>query len=83
MRIRDPKTTALIFASGKVRAICRCISVFSTSAGNLSLVTLTNSYVGWNIAGQMVCTGAKHEEQCRQAARKYTYAYAVQIQPIG
>ena len=37
MRIRDPKTTALIFASGK-----------------------------------MVCTGAKHEEQCRQAARKYT-----------
>lgn len=20
----------------------------------------------------MVCTGAKHEEQCRQAARKYT-----------
>ena len=37
MRIRSPKTTALIFASGK-----------------------------------MVCTGAKHEEQCRQAARKYT-----------
>ena len=36
MRIRDPKTTALIFASGK-----------------------------------MVCTGAKSEEACRTAARKY------------
>ena len=36
MRIREPKTTALIFASGK-----------------------------------MVVTGAKQEEQCRQAARKY------------
>ena len=36
MRIREPKTTALIFASGK-----------------------------------MVVTGAKHEEACRQAARKY------------
>lgn len=36
MRIRDPKTTALIFASGK-----------------------------------MVVTGAKSEEQSRQAARKY------------
>lgn len=36
IRIREPKTTALIFASGK-----------------------------------MVCTGAKSEEQSRQAARKY------------
>ena len=36
MRIRDPKTTALIFASGK-----------------------------------MVCTGAKSEETCRTASRKY------------
>ena len=39
MRIRDPKTTALIFTSGK-----------------------------------MVCTGAKSEEQSKDAARKYCKA---------
>jgi transcription initiation factor TFIID TATA-box-binding protein len=31
----------------------------------------------------MVCTGAKHEEQCRQAARKYTYAYAAETKPLN
>ena len=56
MRIREPRTTALIFSSG-IPHTC----VFrSDSEVTLSL-----------IAGKMVCTGAKSEEDSRLAARKY------------
>jgi TATA-box binding protein (TBP) (component of TFIID and TFIIIB) len=62
MRIRDPKTTALIFASGKMvgqgpqRALAYCVAGIELVCGNDVLL--------------QVCTGAKSEEDARTAARK-------------
>ncbi|POM68412.1 LOW QUALITY PROTEIN: TATA-box-binding protein [Phytophthora palmivora] len=57
MRLRDPKTTALIFGSGKV-------SVWAEAVGNWFVPDL--------LAVAIVITGGTSEESCRLAARKFT-----------
>jgi len=65
MRIRDPKTTALIFASGKlVRPLaCRVVE--------RSWIALVNSPLPALSALRQVCTGAKTEHMAKMASRKY------------
>ena len=62
IRIRDPKTTALVFASGKMvcNAVDGCNAVHSA---HISLMT----FPFWL---EQVVTGAKSEDSARQAARK-------------
>nr|CAD1841652.1 unnamed protein product [Ananas comosus var. bracteatus] len=64
MRIREPKTTALIFASGKM--------VSRPLYGHSFCILILSSYdvVTVNLSVQ-VCTGAKSEQQSKLAARKY------------
>ena len=70
MRIREPKTTALIFASGKMvrlHSMC-CIVGCSTAQSCPRLQVHTGASVSKS-SGQ-VCTGAKSEEDSKLAARK-------------
>ncbi|XP_004288530.1 PREDICTED: TATA-box-binding protein 1-like [Fragaria vesca subsp. vesca] len=65
MRIREPKTTALIFASGKMPALLQ------TMASNCDLYNNPYSTAMSSNAWTLVCTGAKSEQQSKLAARKY------------
>lgn len=68
MRIRDPKTTALIFSSG----FFTLFHLFdSPGMVFLSDLVMNGRYLHLFAAGKMVCTGAKSEADCRLACRKY------------
>jgi TATA-box binding protein (TBP) (component of TFIID and TFIIIB) len=71
MRLRDPKTTALIFGSGKVlHATAQKMHQWLTplSAGSLGV--------------QIVITGGISEASCRLAARKFTRVIQVRKRPL-
>jgi transcription initiation factor TFIID TATA-box-binding protein len=55
MRIRTPRTTALIFSSGII----------------ITFILLKYDQLFYSILGKMVCTGAKSEAESKLAARKY------------
>ena len=84
MRIRDPKTTALIFKSGKmVRGVVVCSRSFVVALTQHTAVSglcTDDMYLWFSIRKRarvgeqaqcvQVCTGAKSEEAARMAARK-------------
>ncbi|KAF7119479.1 hypothetical protein RHSIM_Rhsim13G0234100 [Rhododendron simsii] len=77
MRIREPKTTALIFASGKMWYCLLYVPSCFENCLILALVVESSLFVFELFAilssevGIEVCTGAKSEQQSKLAARKY------------
>lgn len=67
MRIREPKTTALIFASGKMVRTTLTLQSQATFYSQL-LTALCSSHA--ECLTLQVCTGAKSEEASKLAARK-------------
>lgn len=73
MRIREPKTTALIFASGKMVSFSCCLK--SPLFNYISFTSISQVYSLCTTAIDFspcyqVCTGAKSEQQSKLAARK-------------
>ncbi|RWW29552.1 hypothetical protein GW17_00005921 [Ensete ventricosum] len=76
MRIREPKTTALIFASGKMVSPSASLDLQAmrfkeVPSGRFGRASGLNQGGEMNHTFSLVCTGAKSEQQSKLAARKY------------